>query len=76
MTSLLSLLEKEGRNRGFLSSDGVLTPERAFALVRDMPYRRASSRSRKRLSRNGAAPARASTTYWPTYSASWGWNPK
>ncbi len=44
MTSLLSLLEKEGRNRGFLSSDGVLTPERAFALVRDMPYRRASSR--------------------------------
>ncbi len=44
MTSLLSLLEQEGRNRGFLSSDGVLTPERAFALVRDMPYRRASSR--------------------------------
>ncbi len=44
MTSLLSLLEQESRKRGFLSGNESLTPELAFALVRDMPYRRASSR--------------------------------
>ena len=44
MTSLLSLLEDESRKRGLLSADETLTAERAFALVRDMPYRRASSR--------------------------------
>lgn len=44
MTSLLSLLEREGRERGLLSEGEPLSAERAFALVRDMPYRRASSR--------------------------------
>ena len=43
-TGLVSLLEEESRNRGFLGQDEPLTAERAFALVRDMPYRRASSR--------------------------------
>lgn len=43
-SSLLSLLETESRKRGLLSADETLTVERAFALVRDMPYRRASSR--------------------------------
>ena len=44
MTSLLSLLERESRKRGLLSVGESLSAERAFALVRDMPYRRASSR--------------------------------
>ena len=44
MTSLVSLLEHESRERGLLAADGPLTAERAFALVRDMPYQRASSR--------------------------------
>ena len=44
MTSLLSLLEQESRERGLLSEGESLSAERAFALVRDMPYRRASSR--------------------------------
>ena len=44
MESLTSLLELEGRKRGLLADDEPLTAERAFALVRDMPYRRASSR--------------------------------
>ncbi len=44
MSSLVSLLESEGRKRGLLSTGGPLTAEQAFALVRDMPYRRASSR--------------------------------
>ena len=44
MTTILSLLERESRARGFLSKDEALTAERAFELVRDMPYRRASSR--------------------------------
>ena len=44
MTSLLSLLERESRERVLLSDGESLSAERAFALVRDMPYRRASSR--------------------------------
>lgn len=44
MSSLLSLFEQESRARGFLADNDPLTPERAFAMVRDMPYRRASSR--------------------------------
>ena len=44
MASLLSLLEQQSRERGFLADSESLTAERAFALVRDMPYRRASSR--------------------------------
>ena len=44
MSSLLSLLEQEGRKRGFLDNSESLTPERSFSLVRDMPYRRATSR--------------------------------
>ena len=44
MSDLASLLENESRRRGLLADDESLTAERAFALVRDMPYRRASSR--------------------------------
>ena len=44
MNSLLSLLELEGRRRGLLSDEDSLSAERTFELVRDMPYRRASSR--------------------------------
>ena len=44
LSTLSSLLEREGRERGLLDSGELLTAERAFALVRDMPYRRASSR--------------------------------
>ena len=43
MAGLLALLERESRDRGKLSEEEALTPETAFALVRDMPYRRASS---------------------------------
>ena len=44
MNSLLSLLERESRSRGLLADGESLSAERVFALVRDMPYRRASSR--------------------------------
>ena len=44
MTSLMSLLAQVSRERGLLAADDPLTAERAFALVRDMPYRRATSR--------------------------------
>ena len=44
MNSLISLLESESRQRGLLPDGESLSAERAFALVRDMPYRRASSR--------------------------------
>ena len=44
MGNLVSLLERESRQRGLLADGECLTAERAFGLVRDMPYRRASSR--------------------------------
>lgn len=44
MNSLSSLLETASRQRGLLGADESLTAGRAFELVRDMPYRRASSR--------------------------------
>ena len=44
MSSLVSLLETESRIRGLMAEGEALTAVRAFSLVRDMPYRRASSR--------------------------------
>ena len=44
MSDLLSMLERESRKRGLLASDESLNPEKSFSLIRDMPYRRASSR--------------------------------
>ena len=44
MGTLTALLEREGRKRGLLACAETVTAEAAFALVRDMPYQRASSR--------------------------------
>ena len=44
MTNLVFLMEREAQRHGLLPNQEALTPERAFTLVRDMPYRRASSR--------------------------------
>ena len=41
---LTELLELEAHKRGLIASDEAVTAESAFALVRDMPYRRASTR--------------------------------
>ena len=49
MSSLVSLLEGASRERELLAADEALTAGRAFALVRDMPYRRASSRRPKAI---------------------------
>ena len=44
MEPLLSLLERESGRRNLLAPGEKLTAATAFALVRDMPYQRASSR--------------------------------
>ncbi len=44
MSELAHYLEREARRRNLLPDGEDLTPQRAFALIRDMPYRRASSR--------------------------------
>jgi hypothetical protein len=44
MPSLLTLLEQQSRRRNLIAADEPLTAATAFALVRDMPYQRASSR--------------------------------
>ena len=43
MPTLLTLLEQESRRRGLIAADATLTAATSFALVRDMPYQRASS---------------------------------
>lgn len=44
MSSLTELLEREARRRGLLASGEAVDAGAAFALIRDMPYRRASAR--------------------------------
>jgi hypothetical protein len=44
MTTLLSLLGRESRRRNLIGADETLTAATCFTLIRDMPYRRASSR--------------------------------
>ena len=44
MENLTKLLEQEARKRGLIASNERVTPASAFALVRDMPYQRASAR--------------------------------
>lgn len=44
MPTLLSLLEQESRRRNLLPAGAEITAASAFALVRDMPYQRASTR--------------------------------
>lgn len=44
MGGMALLLEREARARGLFTGEEALTPASAFNLVRDMPYRRASTR--------------------------------
>ena len=44
MSELAHYLEREARRRNLLLHGEDLTAQRAFALIRDMPYKRASSR--------------------------------
>ena len=44
MATLTELLEQQARKRGLIASNETVTAESAFALVRDMPYQRASTR--------------------------------
>ena len=44
MTTLISLLERESRRRNLVVADEALTAATCFTMIRDMPYRRASSR--------------------------------
>ena len=44
MTTLLPLLERESRRRNLVGADETLTAATCFTLIRDMSYRRASSR--------------------------------
>ena len=51
MASLLALLKRESRRRNLTASGENLTAASAFALVRDMPYQRASSREPDAIAR-------------------------
>jgi len=45
MGKLLSMLEAESQRRGLVHPGQDIDAKAAFALVRDMPYKRASSRA-------------------------------
>jgi len=44
MPDLTNLLEREAQRKGLLPHGEELTLQRAFTLIRDMPYKRATSR--------------------------------
>lgn len=55
MGKLLSMLEAEGRKRGLIRSGQTVDAKAAFALLRDMPYQRASTREPEAIIQKGWA---------------------
>jgi len=55
MGKLLSMLEAEGRKRGLIRSEQTVDAKAAFALLRDMPYQRASTREPEAIIQEGRA---------------------
>jgi len=55
MGKLLSMLEAEGRKRGLIRSGQTVGTKAAFALLRDMPYQRASTREPEAIIQEGRA---------------------
>jgi hypothetical protein len=53
MGKLLSMLEAESRNRGLIRSWQTADAKAAFALLRDMPYQRASTREPEAIIQEG-----------------------
>jgi len=53
MGKLLSMLEAEGRKRGLIRSEQTVDAKAAFALLRDMPYQRASTREPEAIIQKG-----------------------
>ena len=53
MGKLLSMLEAEGRKRGLIRSGQTGDAKAAFALLRDMPYQRASTREPEAIIQEG-----------------------
>ena len=53
MGKLLSMLEAEGRKRGLIRSGQTVDAKAAFALLRDMPDQRASTREPKAIIQEG-----------------------
>ena len=53
MGKLLSMLEAESRNRGLTRSGQTADAKAAFALLRDMPYQRASTRGPEAIIQEG-----------------------
>lgn len=61
MGKLFSMLEAESKKRGLVRSGQTVDAKATFALVRDMPYQRASTREPEAIIRSGGAPALKNT---------------
>ena len=74
MGKLLSMLEAESRNRGLTRSGQTADAKAAFALLRDMPYQRASTREPEANIQEGRAPALENTISCIKSSGKKGWS--
>ena len=74
MDKLLPMLEAESETRGLVRSRQTVDAKAAFALVRDMPYQRASTREPEAIIRSGGAPALRNTISWIKSPGKKGWS--
>ena len=74
MGKLLSMLEAESRKRGLIRSGQTVDAKAAFALLRDMPYQRASTREPEAIIQKGGALALENAISWIKSSEKKGWS--
>ena len=68
------MLEVESRKRGLIRSGQTVDAKAAFALLRDMPYQRASTREPEAIIQEGEAPALENTISWIKSSGKKDWS--
>ena len=74
MGKLLSMLEAESRNRGLTRSGQTADAKAAFALLRNMPYQRASTREPEAITQEGRASTLENTISCIKSSGKKGWS--
>ncbi len=74
MGKLLSMLEAEGRKKGLIRSGQTVDAKAAFALLKDMPYQRASTREPEAIIQEGRASALENTISCIKSSGKKGWS--
>ena len=74
MGKLLSMLEAEVRKRGLIRSEQTVDAKAAFALLRDMPYKRASRREPEVIIQEGRGTCSGKHYFLYQISGKKGWS--